>query len=451
MRRLFLIGLLIALLGAVAGCANSREEPPQTEKTVNAGALYTAAKKTAESAKNLLLEYTLEETRTTGSNTFTKQVTGNASYQSYAGADMRAKVEETLDFGYYRCSYGETYYADQVCATVNDSAFWATQSLELFLSRQLPPVLLTPALYDSITYGETKETVLFSAPRGMENWIGEGKLLEASGQAKLSADGQLLETAYQVRYRKGDMEFTLTATMRIAMPEQLELPGVQEQSGVLISDLDVPRRLVQVVADVYAAQNISCALTETIVSEAIPLSYSRNTGVELRGRGAALVAEISNTAQLSNNRGVITESSQTEQFSNQIYQVRVDGGEPTQNVAVTADAMRQYGEDTILSGLLAVKYLRSVSVDTDGKLLHLELGGDQVFRDMMTKHLLDVLQVDLETIADTSEHHRSGGYLTINLETGLPVELGMYLEKSHTIDGITYGLTYHLEETLTFS
>ena len=451
MRKLCLIGLLMTLLWVTAGCANSGEEPLQTESPVNADVYYASGKKTVESAENLILEYTLEETRTVGNNTFTKQVTGSASYQGYAKAGMLAKVDQTLDFGYYRCSYGEWYCANKVYATINDSTFWANQSQEMFLSRQLPPVLLTPDLYDTITYGETKETVLFSDSRELEAWVGEGQLLASSGWARFSAEGQLLETAYEVRYRKGDTEYTLSATVQLAIPEQLNLSGTQEQNSVWLSDLDTPLRLVQVVADVYSAQNISCVLTENITSEAIPLSYNRNTDVQIHGRDETLSAEVSNSSQLSNNRGVITESSQTERFIDQTYQVSVGGSDPVQNPTVTAEMMRQYCEDTILSGLLAVKYLRSVSASADGNLLHLEMGGDLVFREMMTKHLQDVLQVDLDDLAEFSEHHRSGGYLTINLETGLPVELGMYMEKSHTIDGITYGLHYRLEETLTFS
>ena len=446
-----MVCLLIALLGMTAGCAKPRVEPPQTEKPIDAGALYSSAKKAVESADNLLLDYTLEETRTVGDNTFTKKVTGRASYRNYGRNGMQAEVEETLDFGHYRCDYRETYQKNKAYATINGSSFWANQSPEAFVTRQLPPALLTPALYDTVTYGETRETVLFSDPRGLEAWVGEGQVVEAFGQAKFHSDGQLLQTAFQVLYRKAETEISLSVRVQIAIPERLELAITPNQDCVWLSDLDAPRRLVQVVADVYAAQNISCVLKESITSEAIPLSYNRRTEVQLHGWGAALVAEVSNTSQLSNNRGVITESSQTEQFRDQTYQVRVDGAEPTQNSAVTADAMRQYGEDTILSGLLAVKYLRSVSVSADGNLLRMELGGDQIFREMMIKHLQDVLQVDLEGIADASEHHRSGGYLTVDLETGLPVELGMYLEKSHTIDGITYGLTYYLEETLTFS
>jgi hypothetical protein len=451
MRKVCCFWLLATLLWLVTGCAKPQVEPPQTEKPIEAGAFYSSAKKAVESAENLLLDYTLTETRTVGDNTFTKQTTGRASYRDDGRNGMQAQVEETLDFGYYRCDYREIYQKDKAYATINGSSFWANQSPEAFVTRQLPPVLLTPVLYDTVTYGETRETVLFSDPRGLEAWVGEGQVVEAFGQAKFHPDGQLLQTSYQVLYRKAEAEISLSVTVHISMPERLELAQIQEQDCVWLSDLDAPRRLVQVVAEVYSAQNISCVLTETIASEAIPLSYNRNTDMVIYGRGANLSAEVSTHSQLSNNRGVITQSSQTELFRDQSYQVSADGNSPVGNPAVTADVMRQYCEDTILSGLLAVKYLRSVSVSTDGKLLHLELGGDLVFREIMTKHLQDILQVDLDALADASEHHRSGGYLTVDMQTGLPVGLGMYLEKSHTIDGVAYKLEYRLEEALNFS
>lgn len=454
MKKFCVVWLLIALLGLVAGCTKPQTEPTQTEKPINAGAFYASAKKATESAENLMLDYTLEETRTVGENTFTKQVTGRASYQGYAQDGMQAKVEETLDFGYYRCSYGEFYYGDKAYATVNDSYFWANQSPEAFVSRQIPPALLTPALYDTITYGENADMILFSGPRYLEAWVGEGQLLEASGQAEFNNHGQLLQTTYEAKYRKGTAEYSLSVTVRVSVPEQMDLGGIQDTQGrigVWLSDLDTPCRLVQVVADVYCAQSVTCQLTETITSEAVPLSYERNSHISFLGRGNSLTAAVLNDSKLSNNRGVITESSQRERFENQIYQVSVNGSDPVQNGSVTADSMRQYCEDTVLSGLLAVKYLQDASVQTEGNLLRLELGGSTAFREMMTLHLKDVLQVDLDVLAESAENHKAGGYLTVDLQTGLPVAMGMYMEKSHTIDGVTYGLNYRLEETLTFS
>ena len=113
--------------------------------------------------------------------------------------------------------------------------------------------------------------------------------------------------------------------------------------------------------------------------------------------------------------------------------------------------MRQYCEDTALSGLLAVKYLRIASSQKDGKLLRLELGCDESFRKIIMQHLTEALQVDLDALATLSENLSSGGYVTVDTDTGLPVSMGMFLKKSHTISGITYQLDYHLEETLSFT
>lgn len=454
MRKLHLAWLFLLIFGVLAGCGKSQTEPPQTQNTANAAVFYSAGRKAVEASDNLMLDYTLQETRTVGDNTFTKHMTGKASYQGYAREGMAAKVEQTLDFGYYRCDYEQSYYEGRAYAEVNDCYFWSKQSAEEFASRQLPPALLTPALYDTITYGETAGTVLFSDPRGMEAWVGDGQLLEASGQAELDSEGKLLRTTYQVQYRNDEAEFSLFVTVGVMIPEQLDLSGLrdlQNRSGVWLSDLDAPRKLLQVVADVYSAQRVNCELAETISSEAIPLFYQRDTRVLLMGRDASLETEVVNTSKLSNNRGVITESSQSEWFKNGVYTVSLDGSDPVQNGSVTANAMRQYSEDTILSGLLAVKYLSGVSVEEDGKLLKLEFGGSDSFRKTMTQHLMTVLQVDLDALAESSQNISAGGYLTVDTQTGLPVVMGMFMEKSHTLDGVTYRLDYRLDESLTFS
>ena len=458
MRKAGFLWLLLVVILLTACAAEPKTEfqtePVLTEKPINAGAFYASGKKAVEAANYLILDYDTEEVRTVGDSTFKKMVSGSASYQGYAQEGMLAKVEQTLDLGYYRCAYREYYFENRAYATVNDSYFWSNQSPEVFASRQLPPVLLTPALYDTIQYGEDLGTVLFSNPRNMEAWVGEGQLLEAFGQASLDEEGRLLRTTYHVKYRRGETDYSLTATVGISAPEKLDLSEIQSnavQSSVWLSDLNTPQRLIQVVADVYSAQSLTCELRETIKSEAIPLSYIRNNRISFRGRESSLSAEVLNTSILSNNRGVITESRQTEQFQEGIYTVSVNGGAASPDDGITAISMRQYCEDTILSGLLAVKYLRGASAEADGKLLRLELDGDLVFREIMTRHLKDVLQVDLDALADVTQHHDSGGYLTLDTETGLPVEFGMFMEKSHIIDGITYKLDYRMDETLNFS
>ena len=121
------------------------------------------------------------------------------------------------------------------------------------------------------------------------------------------------------------------------------------------------------------------------------------------------------------------------------------------NGAVTAQAMRQYCEDTVLSGLMAVKYLQEVHVQRDRQTLHFVFTGNDSFcRDLMAQ-LTQVLQVDLDAKAQNAQTQQAGGYLTVDPETGLPQTMGMYLERDHTIDDVSYHLVYKLDENLTFT
>ena len=61
------------------------------------------------------------------------------------------------------------------------------------------------------------------------------------------------------------------------------------------------------------------------------------------------------------------------------------------------------------------------------------------------------MQVDLDNQATQSNTLSAGGYLTIHKETGLPVSMGLYLEREHTINDIPYRLTYQLDHTLELS
>ena len=98
--------LLTAVLSAVllTGCAGNQGEAVSSAPDMNAGDHYSAGKRAVESAEDLVLDYTLAQTRKVGDNTFTKRITGRSSYQGYAREDMTALVEETLDFDSYQCS-----------------------------------------------------------------------------------------------------------------------------------------------------------------------------------------------------------------------------------------------------------------------------------------------------------------------------------------------------------
>ena len=453
--------ILLAALLLLAGCTRQEPEttaPPTTTvptPTTPPAERYAAARAAVAESKNLVLEYTVSEERVIGGNSFTKQVEGDASYSNINRTQMTAIVEETLDLGVYSCAYAEAYCKGKAYAVINDCRFGAKLTSEEFVDRQIPAVLISEELYETVVSEPGADTTLirFSDPVALESWVGDGELISASGVALLDNEGHLLQTEYQAEYATEKVSYKLQMTVSVKAPKTLDLSAVHiahDQESIPLTNLDAPRALVQTVADVYAAQSLDCRMTEIIDSEAIPLRRSQETGLSFRGAGETLEADTSYTVSYTDYRGEITEKRQAEWFRDGVYTVSVDGGEATENGEITAVAMRQYCEDTVLSGLFAMKYLKdAVAEETNGDIRFNFAGNEAFCADLMLQ-LSTFLQVDLDGQAQSMETLTAGGYLTVDGETGLPVGMGMYFSRYHTMNSIRYKLSYSLDETLTF-
>lgn len=426
-----------------------------TETTVAAQEQYAAAREAVENAGNVVLVYTIEQEKTFGENHFTEKITGNTSVSGIGRDDMTAVTEQTLDFGVYNCAYAEEFFEGAAYAVVNGCRFQAELSPDDFMKRQIQPVLINESLYGNVECvpGEDTTVINFADAIRLEDWVGQGELTEASGSALLDSTGKLMRTEYTASYRSNGMDVTLKAQVEVKTPENLDLSAIHiahDQESIPISSLDAPRALVKVVADIYAASGVSCRMTEKIHSEALPLTYTQKTQLKLQGFEEELAADAIYDVSMSDYRGAVSEKKQAEQFRDGIYSVSVDGGESVQNPSVTAQAMRQYCEDTMLSGLFAMKYLQDAEVETaDGRIRFAFTGNEAFCKDLMAQ-LSEFLQVDLDEKAQSSETLKAGGYLVLDTNTGLPVAMGMELERSHGLDGVRYVLQYQLEEELTF-
>jgi hypothetical protein len=457
MKRIWTLIVLLALI--LAGCTQKVPEttPSATEPipTVPVRQRYSDAVERVKDAKNLVLDYTISSQRQIGENLFPSKITGNASYSNFRWVNMLAIVEETLELGAYKSAYTETYCEGKANAMVRDGRFQQAMTPKEFTQRQLPAVLLTEELYETVESVEEADVtrLLFSQPVTLEDWLGEGELISASGEAVLDSEGHLLRSSYTAQFRTEKVVTTLEVTVEVKTPEALDLSavhGAHDRPAIVISDLNAPRRLLQTVADVYNARQLDCQIREHIDSEAIPMSYSRTTELSMLGHGEELQAQVSYAVAMTDYRGKVTQRHQQEQFADGVYSMTMGQEPPVTDDSVTATAMRQYMEDTILSGLFAMKYLQEVTVQEENSLLRYTFTGNDSFYADLMKQLTAFLKVDLDAQAQSSQTNSLGGYLVIDPETELPVAMGIYLSRSHTIDTIRYKLDYSLEETLSF-
>ncbi len=451
------LAFLLAMLVCLSGCSQPAPAPTTTTvPAVPATELYLAACQALGEAENLMLTYTCQTTRTVGSNTFTDAVSGTASFADIGKDTMSAYIEETLDLGSYRCSYAESYADGTAYVSVNGCSFQADLDPGAFTARQLPAVLLDAQLYGSIraVAGPDTTTLYFEAPTALESWAASGAaLLAASGSATLSSAGQLMQSQYSASYQLGETVYQTEVTLRVVAPKAIDLSSkpLVPASATALADLDAPRQLLQVVGAVYSAQALTCQTQETIVSQALPLTYQQTDRHTLSGFGDDLYAEVEAQTSLLDRRGQVSGTHQLEIFADGVHSVSVDGAAAVENPQTTAQAMRQACEDAILSGLFAAKYLENATGKVAGTEYRLEFQGNAAFQQDLMNNLSLFLQTDLDAQADSFETTLAGGYLVMDITTGLPTEMGLHFARTHTLGSLRYELTYELAQSLNFS
>lgn len=457
--RIWSVLVCICFLLILAGCNQSPTDPITAPTTVQTEPLlppwekYDLARKNLEQASNQILTYTLEEQRTVGKDTYTRTATGTASYSALYKADMMAVVQEQLNYGGYSAEYMEVYCEGMAYSQVNESYFKAEMDPGTFVLRQLPAVLIDSSLYQSITESADEDgtVITFSNATALEPWVGKSnaKLVSAAGTASLDSSGALLETTCRITYTVGSVQYRVSATVRGAIPASLDLSGTHKEhikGSTRIKDLDAPKMLLQVVGDVYAAGKMQCSTVESIYSEAVRVAYSQRSEINVIGSGENLYARAEYEMHTSDDRGNISTKSQVDLFENGVFSSTLNQGDPVNNPEVTAVQMRRYSEDSILSALAAPKYLKKAYLTNTTNNIRVDFEGNYDFVMDMMANISQFLQVDLEDKSTERKTVSAGGYLVINRETGLPTAMGLHMERQHTIDTVTYRVTYQLEQ-----
>ena len=460
LKKLYPVFLCIAMLLCLLGCNTQSPEvtdpteesqPPADPRTV-----YTNARQFINYAPNLRLVISGTEIRTVGSETYTKSTNAVASYAGLRTDALSAVVEENLTFGTYENTY-KTYYFDGIAyAQTMDYAFSNTMTAEEFMAIQIPAVLLDASLYGAVTT-ETSlagTTLRFSDPSALEGWVSKPadmELISAEGTALIGKTGKLLSSTYSAQYTVGQVEYTLTVSVTISTPVSLDLSESyppELAAATPISQFTAPRLLLQAVGDICATQNLSAEYAEILDCEAADSIRKQQVQVTTQGFGDSFAAMVDYTATLTNYAGLTDVNTQQETFENGAYTYSLNGSKPTVLQSVTVEQMRTYCEDTVLSALLSIDYLSGTELTDNGDTYTLRLAGTEAMAEDLCDSIYTMLNMDLDSTADSYKTDRIGGYLTVDKATGLPVGAGICLTRTHVIGGASYVMTYELDETI---
>lgn len=460
--------LLIALfcvltLGLTACLSNTPSESTiattaDTAPSISPEQIYDDACAKLSSAANLIVSYHLQETRTIREDTYSKEITGIDSYCNIGTDKMDSVIDQTLKYGPYQVAYTELYSNGTACATVNGSSFSCFMDSKAFLSRQIPHQLLDKNLYTNITIHPEEETFLltFTDATAPEHWAISAQniqLRSATGSALIDSSGNIMRYSYQLSYTCNEVVYELVFDTTLTASDHLDLSATRPdypQSATPLSNLDVPKFLLQAVGDLFTSNSISAEIEQTLSSKVYSLTRTQQSQLHLHGSGDDLRALMKTQQTLTDYRADCVASTQIDYYDNGTFTHIWNDDAPVKREATPED-IRIKWENTILNAFVALTYLSDANLTDNGSVRTLEFRGNDAFCDAVTASFQSVLPNDLDAIADSFETVTAGGYLRVDRNTGLPVEMGMNFERHHGIFGATYPLSYALNQSLTLS
>lgn len=472
MKRIIALTISLALLFAVAclaGCESNEpvETTPHTEPTVpptdpaptlSVEDRFSAALRSLDRSRNLVLSYTASQNRTVAGEVFTSKVEGTASYRGLLASHPQALVRENLTYGTYSTVLYQSYLNDAAFCRVSNNNFTAEMTMNQFREAQLPAVLLDQELYGSVTEVPAEDGTIvmhLENPSALESWVTDNaaaQLTQASGTATMSADNRITAFTYSAAYTVGTVEYTLEVSVSIQNPDSLDLSAQQPvypENCAVISDLRIPKLLLQTVGDVYSAQAMTVSYTDTIQSQAFNQVRSQNNLINTFGTGSDFSAAISSQVTLKDFSGIITTNTQNVRFVNGLYSYSINGAEFINDATITAQATRTMCEDSILSALMTLQSIAGAQLQDTGDFLCITFTGSEEFAEAICAGIYTLFGMDLDTFAASYTTDAAGGYLTINKHTGLATAMGLSMKRTHVIHSVPYTLSYQVDQGLT--
>ncbi len=427
---------------------------PDTAPTTPADPLnyYATAAEDLRSAGNLSYCYTFNRSRTAGNETYCESRSGSALYSGLNTNEPEALLLEDVTYDSYNAHFTEAYRNGRAYAQVRGSSFVCDLTADAFLSRQVPAVLLDHTLYSQVQAEGL--TYSFFGARALESWVdptGQAALISAAGTATMDADGRILLATYEAEYMLGTVRYRLSVSVDLTAQPEATAPEFPENCAV-ISDLEILRMMLQAVNGVYSTDSVTSDFTETIQFGLLQETRSTTGSYCFHDSGADFLARLV-YENVRTAVGGTTTSSQNNIFRDGQYLCSINGDEPFIDGSYNADNLRVLCEDSILSSMITPEYISGAQITDNGDFWVISFDGNDAY----IQHLggkIDAamgLNVSLDLQSESCSTETAGGYLIVNRYTGLPVAMGLSLERTHVINGVSFSMAFHRDQSLTLS
>ena len=461
--RLLLLCLMLFLV--LSGCGDEtppETTPPATEPVVELTLQerYTLSCDNLYKVPDLTATVTYTKTRQVNGETYSEKMTSIMSCRDVGTSQVASSVKQDVTFGTYSTEYAEYFKAGRAYCAVSGSYFQnKNMTWKDFTARQLPLGLLNADLYNSVTVeeAETQMKLLFTGASRLESWVcteEDAVLLSASGTALMDAEGNLLQTTYTAQYSLDETVYQVNVTSNISEGAvatlDTDLSAITADCPA-IDYFDAPRKILQVVGDVYTSQSMTVKYTENLYSAAYARRRSQTSTFDTYGSGANFMARSMYEVSLLDYSNTANVNSEVVTFLDGSCVSSINGAEGVLRPNITAQQMREYCEDSILAALFTPNHILNAEVSDNGEFLSIRFTGNEAFAEKLCNSIYSMFGANLDHYAESFTTPTASGYLCISKRTGLPTALGISLSRIHVIDGVSCALNYQLDQMMQLS
>ena len=428
---------------------------PEFFAQAQAASRYAAAAAALAASQDLTAEVTVTETRILGEDTVRETTTRVARYQGMGTEDPAVHISESTVSGENRTPWEQLWYGGAVYAKLKQTRFRGLQTLEDFLEGQLPPVLLHPENYGSLTC--EGDVWIFSEPLAAEPWAMPegGTLLEASASAVLT-DGAITAADYEITFTLGAHELH-TVWHAVYTPfVDRDLRSLVPDDADDSADFGTPEAALLFFRAWQALNGSSCASLETEGS----VTYGSRKNVLLFehtlhnwGRGGDLCyAESSDTVFLNtadaepDAHGFQMDAASLRfRFVDGIYTENRNGAESSHNIWDAGWNPERYGNDLLqqihageVELLPTYNNLTAAALQDAGDVWRIEFSAGKDYGKRLLQAFSGLLYGDrsrLLAISSDFSFGKAEGWLELEKRTWLPTALSVSFEGVCTVDG----------------
>lgn len=397
----------------------------------------------------------------TGTKSFSiynEEITENfVRYVSIQGSETENPqicVEETLSIGNYDIVLFDIFNDKTEYLTVQGSSFRAPISYDDFMARQIPLIPIDISLYERVSGERTaKQSVItFHNAREIEFWVSKipSTTINAEGTVLLDNSGRIVKSEYLSEYTCENTRFNLQVTVEVLGSEISEMPAPDASMYKEVTSIETPLQLEKACGYLLSAGNIRADYIDTIACQAFGDERTQTVRLETSTSNhfkALMDTQVSATN--SSKAGVVTTTTKSELFQDNVYSIATNGEEPVINSEVDLETMKGYCENLLIGTIVLPQYISTIThTDTD-EVCYIAFDATEEFAQVLIAEACNTLYQSpavLDNMTDTYQTNTVTAYLTLDRVTGFPISSGFYFLGTYTMSGLPYNLSFKADQ-----